>query len=172
MQSLRCSLGLFLVFIICQSCMAVPALRVKRQRDDLLSLEAESADGINSDLNPINAELTSLKASRLIRPSRATANTNNKYDDVPEFDRKQVSLDFPEELFNKSFATLTNISKSFSRLIMNSARRYSRFVLFFKPVFGDALVVKGWEDPTTTTTTPKPRTTRTTANPLDSLNEV
>ncbi|XP_014092835.1 uncharacterized protein [Bactrocera oleae] len=172
MQSLRCSLGLFLVFIICQTCLAVPALRVKRQPDDLLSLEAESADAINSDLNPINAELTSLKTSRLIRPSRATGNSNNKYDDVPEFDRKQVSLDFPEELFNKSFATVTNISKSFSRLIMNSARRYSRFVLFFKPVFGDALVVKGWEDPTTTTTTPKPKTTTTSANPLDMLNEV
>ncbi|TDG39790.1 hypothetical protein AWZ03_013791, partial [Drosophila navojoa] len=41
----------------------------------------------------------------------------------------------------------------------NSARRYSRFVLFFKPVFGDALVVKGYEDPTTTTTM---RTTTTT----------
>ncbi|XP_012155283.1 uncharacterized protein LOC101463160 isoform X2 [Ceratitis capitata] len=175
MQSLRCSLSLLLALGICQLCLAVPAVRVKRQPDDLLSLEASSADASNSDLNPINAELPQLKSlpnSRLIRPARATGGANNKYDDVPEFDRKQVSLDFPEELFNKSFATLTNISKTFSRLIMNSARRYSRFVLFFKPVFGDALVVKGWEDPTTTTTTPKPRTTTTTTNPLDTLNEV
>ncbi|XP_053949272.1 uncharacterized protein LOC128857545 [Anastrepha ludens] len=328
MQSLRCSLSILLALGICHLSLTLPAVRVKRQPDDLLSLEAESADALNSDLNPINAEavsgdelernkrklpdatfeaknavlgfvfgkidnfldtktrvieqldranieknrqwdirppvpirdfqtlvtavvspkirslgniandlttgvLTTITAfsgssagngsanpnaglgnivskflgfsgpilqgsaagpagggttpapdsderrefshlanSRLIRPARATDNSNNKYDDVPEFDRKQVSLDFPDELFNKSFATLTNISKSFSRLIMNSARRYSRFVLFFKPVFGDALVVKGWEDPTTTTTTPKTTTTRTTSNPLDTLNEV
>ncbi|XP_017461217.1 PREDICTED: DNA-dependent protein kinase catalytic subunit-like, partial [Rhagoletis zephyria] len=115
-----------------------------------------------------------LPNSRLIRPARATGSSNNKYDDVPEFDRKQVSLDFPDELFNKSFATLTNISKSFSRLIMNSARRYSRFVLFFKPIFGDALVVKGWEDPTTTTTTPRSTTTTTatSSNSFDKQNEV
>ncbi|XP_017493928.1 PREDICTED: uncharacterized protein LOC108382044, partial [Rhagoletis zephyria] len=56
----------------------------------------------------------------------------------------------------------------------NSARRYSRFVLFFKPIFGDALVVKGWEDPTTTTTTPKSTTTTTatSSNSFDKQNEV
>ncbi|XP_061386152.1 uncharacterized protein LOC133321067 [Musca vetustissima] len=95
------------------------------------------------------------------------AGVKNYPDDTPEFDRNNVSLDFPDELFNQSFSSLTRISQTISRLIMNSARRYSRFVLFFKPIFGDALVVKGSEDPTTTTTT-----TTTTANPNDSLNEV
>lgn len=52
---------------------------------------------------------------------------------------------------------------SYLFLFKNSARRYSRFVLFFKPVFGDALVVKGYEDPTTTTTM---RTTTTTEEAL------
>uniref|UniRef100_A0A1I8NTS3 Uncharacterized protein n=1 Tax=Stomoxys calcitrans TaxID=35570 RepID=A0A1I8NTS3_STOCA len=88
-------------------------------------------------------------------------------DDIPEFDRTNVSLDFPDELFNQSFSSLTKISQTISRLIMNSARRYSRFVLFFKPIFGDALVVKGSEDPTTTTTT-----TTTTSKPNDSINEI
>ena len=41
-------------------------------------------------------------------------------DDTPEFDRGNVSLDFPDELFNKSFATLTKVSQSISRLIMVS----------------------------------------------------
>ncbi|XP_004521639.1 uncharacterized protein LOC101463160 isoform X1 [Ceratitis capitata] len=59
MQSLRCSLSLLLALGICQLCLAVPAVRVKRQPDDLLSLEASSADASNSDLNPINAEAVS-----------------------------------------------------------------------------------------------------------------
>lgn len=100
-----------------------------------------------------------------------------------------ASLELPGELLNKSFQTVTNISKAISRLMLvsawlqrapgesnefqfllqNSARRYSRFVLFFKPVFGDALVVKGSEDPTTTTTTP--RTTSTTTE-ADKVNEI
>ncbi|KAI8126628.1 hypothetical protein CVS40_3235 [Lucilia cuprina] len=103
------------------------------------------------------------------RVKRAGGKGGKPYpEDTPEFDRGNVSLDFPDELFNKSFATLTNVSKSISRLIMasssNSARRYARFVLFFKPVFGDALVVQGFENPTTTTTT--------TIAPNDSLNEI
>ncbi|XP_067635824.1 uncharacterized protein [Eurosta solidaginis] len=127
----------------------------------------------DSDEAGYHISIAQFPDSRLIRPTRATSGSSNKYDDVPEFDRKQVSLEFPDELFNKSFSTLTKISKSVSQLIINSARRYSRFVLFFKPIFGDALVVKGWEDPTTTTTTPRPRTTSTTtSNPLDTLNEV
>ncbi|KAH8274446.1 hypothetical protein KR026_002209 [Drosophila bipectinata] len=80
-----------------------------------------------------------------------------------------ASLELPGELLNKSFQTVTNVSKAISRLMLNSARRYSRFVLFFKPVFGDALVVKGSEDPTTTTTTP--RTTSTTPE-ADKVNEI
>ncbi|KAH8274681.1 hypothetical protein KR018_005058, partial [Drosophila ironensis] len=84
-----------------------------------------------------------------------------------------ASLELPGELLNKSFRTVTNVSQAISRLMLNSARRYSRFVLFFKPIFGDALVVKGSEDPTTTTTT----TTTTTpsppaSDPADKLNEV
>ncbi|KAH8420563.1 hypothetical protein KR009_011496, partial [Drosophila setifemur] len=78
-----------------------------------------------------------------------------------------ASLELPGELLNKSFQTVTNVSKAISRLMLNSARRYSRFVLFFKPIFGDALVVKGSEDPTTTTTV---RTTTTTE--ADKLNEI
>ncbi|KAH8416541.1 hypothetical protein KR222_008298, partial [Zaprionus bogoriensis] len=89
--------------------------------------------------------------------------------DAAELDRSNVSFELPDELFTKTFRTLTQVSQSFSRLIMNSARRYSRFVLFFKPVFGDALVVKGYEDPTTTTTV---RTTTTTTEDSDKLNEI
>ncbi|EDW27145.1 GL16597 [Drosophila persimilis] len=89
--------------------------------------------------------------------------------DATDISSDNVSFELPDELFNKSFQTITNVSKSLSRLIMGSARRYSRFVLFFKPIFGDALVVKGYEDPTTTTTT---TTRRTTTAEVDKLNEV
>ncbi|KAH8287089.1 hypothetical protein KR054_002219, partial [Drosophila jambulina] len=86
--------------------------------------------------------------------------------------QSDASLELPSELLNKSLLTVTNISKSLSRLILNSARRYSRFVLFFKPVFGDALVVKGSEDPTTTTTVRTTTTTTTTEEAADKLNEI
>ncbi|KAH8250767.1 hypothetical protein KR038_003995 [Drosophila bunnanda] len=85
--------------------------------------------------------------------------------------QSDASLELPSELLNKSLLTVTNVSKSLSRLILNSARRYSRFVLFFKPIFGDALVVKGSEDPTTTTTM-RTTTTTTTEDPADKLNEI
>ncbi|XP_060663941.1 uncharacterized protein LOC132796701 isoform X2 [Drosophila nasuta] len=109
------------------------------------------------ELNPINAEPTKRR--------RARANGKD-LSDAPELDRSNVSFDLPSELFNKTIKTVTQVSQSFSRLIMNSARRYSRFALFFKPILGDALVVKGFEDPTTTTTM------RTTTEDSDKLNEV
>ncbi|EDW00523.1 GH12909 [Drosophila grimshawi] len=91
--------------------------------------------------------------------------------DAVELDRKNVSFELPDELFSKSFSTITQTSQALSRLIMNSARRYSRFILFFKPMFGDALVVKGYEDPTTTTTTTR-RPTKSANDGGDRLNEV
>lgn len=54
------------------------------------------------------------------RIKRAGGKGKTYPEDTPEFDRANVSLDFPDELFNKSFATLTNVSKSISRLIMVS----------------------------------------------------
>ncbi|KQS29882.1 uncharacterized protein LOC6551704 isoform X2 [Drosophila erecta] len=119
-------------------------------------LEARFQDTSDPDLNPINAETK--------RRRRAGG---KDLSDAAEI-MGDASLELPSELLNKSLVTVTNISKSLSRLILNSARRYSRFVLFFKPVFGDALVVKGSEDPTTTTTV---RTTTTTQE-IDKLNEV
>ncbi|XP_039499775.1 uncharacterized protein LOC120456804 isoform X2 [Drosophila santomea] len=119
-------------------------------------LEASFQDTSDPDLNPINAETK--------RRRRAGG---KDLSDAAEI-MSDASLELPSELLNKSLLTVTNISKSLSRLILNSARRYSRFVLFFKPVFGDALVVKGSEDPTTTTTV---RTTTTTEE-TDKLNEV
>ncbi|XP_016937346.3 uncharacterized protein [Drosophila suzukii] len=119
-------------------------------------LEANFQDTSDPDLNPINAESK--------RRRRAGGKDLSDAADI----MSDASLELPSELLNKSLLTVTNISKSLSRLILNSARRYSRFVLFFKPVFGDALVVKGSEDPTTTTTV---RTTTTTQE-TDKLNEV
>ncbi|XP_050745064.1 uncharacterized protein LOC108027599 isoform X2 [Drosophila biarmipes] len=119
-------------------------------------LEATFQDTSDPDLNPINAE-----------SKRRRRAGGKDLSDAAEI-MSDASLELPSELLNKSLLTVTNISKSLSRLILNSARRYSRFVLFFKPVFGDALVVKGSEDPTTTTTA---RTTTTTEE-TDKLNEV
>uniref|UniRef100_T1H6I3 Uncharacterized protein n=1 Tax=Megaselia scalaris TaxID=36166 RepID=T1H6I3_MEGSC len=74
-------------------------------------------------------------------------------DDIPEFDRHNVQLDIPPQLFSNSFSTVTKVSDLISKLIMNSSRRYAKFALFFKPLFGDALTVEGYQDPTTTTST-------------------
>ncbi|XP_017114444.1 uncharacterized protein LOC108137324 isoform X2 [Drosophila elegans] len=119
-------------------------------------VEASFQDASDPDLNPINAE-----------SKRRRRAGGKDLSDAAEI-MSDASLELPSELLNKSLLTVTNISKSLSRLILNSARRYSRFVLFFKPVFGDALVVKGSEDPTTTTTV---RTTTTTEE-TEKLNEI
>ncbi|XP_034489763.1 uncharacterized protein LOC117793536 isoform X2 [Drosophila innubila] len=108
----------------------------------------------SAELNPINAETK--------RQARAGV---KDLSDAPELDRSNVSFELPDELFTKTFRTVTQVSQTFGRLIMNSARRYSRFVLFFKPVFGDALVVKGSDEPTTTKHTPL-----TTSEDADNLN--
>ncbi|XP_017851321.1 uncharacterized protein LOC108606007 isoform X2 [Drosophila busckii] len=118
---------------------------------------AQDSSVLPAELNPINAESN--------RHARAGG---KDLSDAPELDRNKVSIELPDQLFTKSFRVVTQVSQAFSRLIMNSARRYSRFVLFFKPVFGDALVVKGYEDPTTTTTS---RTTTTTED-TDKVNEI
>ncbi|XP_023034952.1 uncharacterized protein LOC6649201 isoform X2 [Drosophila willistoni] len=125
--------------------------------------QVDLQDSIEPELNPINAES---------KPRRARAGGKD-LNDAANITSDDVSLDFPGELLNKSFQTITNVSQSLSRLIMNSARRYSRFVLFFKPIFGDALVVRGSEDPTTTTTS-RPTTAKTTATNEESekLNEI
>lgn len=38
-------------------------------------------------------------------------------DDTPDFDRKQVSLEVPDQLFGSSFTQVTNVSKIFGDLI-------------------------------------------------------
>lgn len=40
--------------------------------------------------------------------------------DAPELDRNNVSFELPDELFNKTFRTVTQVSQAFSRLIMVS----------------------------------------------------
>jgi len=86
--------------------------------------------------------------ARVTRATPVSATT----DDTPDFDRSMVSLDIPDELFGSSFNTVTNISKIFGSLIMNSARRYSQFMQYLKPVLGKALTVKGVNPPPPTTT--------------------
>ncbi|KAG4080040.1 hypothetical protein HA402_006352 [Bradysia odoriphaga] len=75
-------------------------------------------------------------------------------DDTPDFDRGKVSLEIPDPLFGSSFSTVTNVSKIFGDLIMNSARRFSQFVQFFKPVLGKTLTVKGYQAKPSTTSKP------------------
>lgn len=101
-------------------------------------------------------------------------------DDTPDFKRDEVMLDIPDQLFGNSFTMVTNISKIFGDLLMvsdlhfyylekcyylvtnqfiflsfqNTARRYSQFVQYFKPVLGKALTIKGLYPPPPTTTTP------------------
>ncbi|XP_043866461.1 uncharacterized protein LOC6584922 isoform X2 [Drosophila mojavensis] len=138
-----CMMALLLLLL------AITQLTTSAPAEALLELQDGSEP---ADLNPINAETK--------RQARAGG---KDLSDAPELDRNNVSFELPDDLFTKSFRTVTQVSQAISRLIMNSARRYSRFVLFFKPVFGDALVVKGYEDPTTTTTM---RTTTTTEEAL------
>ncbi|XP_043659437.1 uncharacterized protein LOC122624068 isoform X2 [Drosophila teissieri] len=141
------------------SALLSPSLGYPAPQQTNSELEAGFQDTSDPDLNPINAETK--------RRRRAGGKDLSDAADI----MSDASLELPSELLNKSLLTVTNISKSLSRLILNSARRYSRFVLFFKPVFGDALVVKGSEDPTTTTTSTTARTTTTTEE-TDKLNEV
>lgn len=54
----------------------------------------------------------------MARNGRATISVNGKDNDVPEFNRDNVSLDIPDQLFSQSFSTLTNVSKIASRFIM------------------------------------------------------
>ncbi|XP_070502394.1 uncharacterized protein [Chironomus tepperi] len=72
-------------------------------------------------------------------------------DDTPDFDRKVVSIDIPDELFGGSFTTITNVSKLVGDLMMNTSRRAAQFLWIFKPLFGNALTIE-IPDPTTTTT--------------------
>ncbi|XP_030564783.1 uncharacterized protein LOC115765393 isoform X2 [Drosophila novamexicana] len=146
--AMRCMMMALLLLATTQLTISAPA-------EPLFELQDSSEP---AELNPINAE-----------SKRRTRAGGKDLSDAPELDRSNVSFELPDELFTKSFRTVTQVSQALSRLIMNSARRYSRFVLFFKPVFGDALVVKGYEDPTTTTTS---RTTTPVTEGTDNLNEV
>ncbi|EDX16534.1 GD24552 [Drosophila simulans] len=119
-------------------------------------LEANFQDTSDPDLNPINAEEVLGVQER----------NKRKLPDAT-FEAKNAVLGFVFGKIDNFLDTKTRVIEQLDRS-NNSARRYSRFVLFFKPVFGDALVVKGSEDPTTTTTV---RTTTTTEE-TDKLNEV
>ncbi|XP_017156598.1 uncharacterized protein LOC108165061 isoform X2 [Drosophila miranda] len=158
MQYTKCKTMLMLAVLSLSLTLSLSAPSPQQLNAEVESALQDSSDS-DPDLNPINAE-----------GKRRQARAGGKdLSDATDISSDNVSFELPDELFNKSFQTITNVSKSLSRLIMGSARRYSRFVLFFKPIFGDALVVKGYEDPTTTTTT---TTRRTTTAEVDKLNEV
>ncbi|XP_034668474.1 uncharacterized protein LOC117901700 isoform X2 [Drosophila subobscura] len=162
MQYTKCKTMLMLAVLALSLTLSLSAPSPQQLNAELEStLQDSSFSSSDPDLNPINAE------SKGRRPRAGDQK------DAAELDGSMVSLDLPSGLFDKSFRTITNVAKSLSGLIMGTARRYSRFVLFFKPIFGDALVVEGFEDPTTTTTTR--RTTiasTTTTESVDKLNEV
>lgn len=55
----------------------------------------------------------------LVRVTRATpVFPPGVTDDTPDFNREQVMLDIPDELFGNSFTMVTNISKIFGDLMM------------------------------------------------------
>lgn len=63
----------------------------------------------------------SLFASVSLVQSKRRARAGGKdLSDAPELDRNNVSFELPDELFNKTFRTVTQVSQAFSRLIMVS----------------------------------------------------
>ncbi|XP_076641261.1 uncharacterized protein LOC143352549 [Halictus rubicundus] len=64
-------------------------------------------------------------------------------EDIPEFDRKRVSLDVPSSAFGTGFNLVTNVSKILNSLILNSARRTQTVLEIFKPFFRGAFAIKG-----------------------------
>ncbi|XP_078048611.1 uncharacterized protein LOC144475994 [Augochlora pura] len=64
-------------------------------------------------------------------------------ENIPEFDRKRVSLDVPSTAFGSGFTLVTNFSKILNSLILNSARRTQTVLELFKPVFRGVFAIKG-----------------------------
>ncbi|KAG7198389.1 hypothetical protein KM043_005780 [Ampulex compressa] len=64
-------------------------------------------------------------------------------EDIPEFDRRKVSLDIPGPAFGTGFTVLTNVSKVINSLILNSARRTQTLLELFKPFFRGTFAIKG-----------------------------
>lgn len=61
----------------------------------------------------------STESPRLVRVTRAApVLPDGVTDDTPDFNREQVMLDIPDELFGNSFTIITNISKVFGDLMM------------------------------------------------------
>lgn len=59
------------------------------------------------------------ESPRVIRVTRAApVLPAGVTDDTPDFNREQVMLDIPDELFGNSFTIVTNISKVFGDLMM------------------------------------------------------
>ncbi|XP_052744277.1 uncharacterized protein LOC112043849 isoform X2 [Bicyclus anynana] len=102
---------------------------------------------------------------------RAPRQAARPTDDIPEFDRNKVSLDFPGNLFGPSVSLLIRTTKIIGDVIQNSAVRYQSFLRLFRPLFRGQFEIKGLDPPTTTTTTTARPAASSTTSP-DGDNEI
>ncbi|XP_033337507.1 uncharacterized protein LOC117226857 [Megalopta genalis] len=107
----------------------------------LSSLSQSSGGGhtVDTDVKDANAGINLGAFANIGGGEKITSTTEN----IPEFDRKRVSLDVPSSAFGSGFTLVTNFSKVLSSLILNSARRTQTVLEVFKPIFRGAFAIKG-----------------------------
>lgn len=72
-------------------------------------------------LTPATKKSTTTVEPSVIRVARAVAVLpEGTTDDTPDFDREQVMLDIPDQLFGNSFTMVTSISKIFGDFMLVS----------------------------------------------------
>ncbi|XP_014204413.1 uncharacterized protein LOC106636527 [Copidosoma floridanum] len=102
-------------------------------------LPAVTADA-NASYGNLGGGKISTTTRRVVTRKPAVRTTT---EDIPEFDRKNVALDVPPQLFGSGFSIITNISKIIGSVIMNSARRTATLLELFKPLFRGIFTVSG-----------------------------
>uniref|UniRef100_A0A8W7P0P0 Uncharacterized protein n=1 Tax=Anopheles coluzzii TaxID=1518534 RepID=A0A8W7P0P0_ANOCL len=63
------------------------------------------------------------------------------YDDIPTFNRKQVSLDLPGDLFSSTANLTLSLRNFIADLITRTSVRIAQVVRFFQPLFGYHLMI-------------------------------
>ncbi|XP_049281948.1 uncharacterized protein LOC125763154 [Anopheles funestus] len=103
------------------------------------SLPTENASEASETAEDVTTEMEPPTTTTSINPIHNEVNTSD--DEIPTFNRNQVNLDLPNDLFS-STANLTFRLRNFiGDFITRASVRIAQVVRFFQPVFGYHLMI-------------------------------
>ncbi|XP_053677960.1 uncharacterized protein LOC128728364 [Anopheles nili] len=96
---------------------------------------------VGGSLSSKDGDLDTTAISEESTPSTGAPNINKSLNEVPTFNREQVSLAIPAELFSATANLTLQLRNFIGDLITRTSVRIAQVVRFFQPLFGYHLMI-------------------------------